>query len=59
MRDCEYLFGIDDVHDNTALEHLGQTGLDGEVGGGTVLGSHCGGVEKGVVEERKKEGEGE
>lgn len=37
-----YLFRIDNVHDHAALQHLGQTGLDREVIGGTVLlSSHC------------------
>jgi hypothetical protein len=36
-----YLLRIDDVHDHTTLQHLGQTGLDGEVIGGSVLRGHC------------------
>lgn len=27
-----HLLGIDYVHDNAAFQHLGQAGLDGEVG---------------------------
>lgn len=37
-----YLLRIDNVHDNATLQHLGQTGLDGEViAGGTVGSGHC------------------
>lgn len=28
-----YLLRVDDIHNHTALQHLGQTGLDGEVRG--------------------------
>lgn len=31
-----HLFSIDDIHDHAALQHLRQTGLDDEVGGGGV-----------------------
>ena len=47
----KYLLSVHDVHDDTALKHLGQTGLDGEIGapiapggaigGGILLGCHC------------------
>lgn len=37
-----YLLRIDNVHDNATLQHLSQSGLDGEViAGGTVLSGHC------------------
>lgn len=37
-----YLLRIDNIHNNATLQHLGQTGLDGEViAGGTVLSGHC------------------
>lgn len=45
------LLGVDDVHDDSPLEHAGEAGLDGEVGGlggGAVdgeCGRHDGGLE--------------
>lgn len=33
-----HLLGIDNIHDNTTLQHLSQTGLDGEVVGSSPVG---------------------
>lgn len=52
-----YLLRIDDVHDHTTLQHLGQTGLDRKVVGGSVLRGH---FECGIEgEDEYGEGEGE
>jgi hypothetical protein len=39
MVEVGYLLGVDNVHDDSALEHTGQAGLDGEGGIAILNGS--------------------